>query len=219
MTRSRRWRLSQRRFRSSRTVTGWVTGCSIWTTRPGPQALTYTRGEALGLAEDGYRKLVPAELGDALRFVDVPLTAGNFGDATYRFYWERMEQGRPVDGEGGAIAIDARSGDLTDYSLTWRHGRTFAAPGAVRERARVDAALRPHLGMTLQYRYFFDPETDEGERQAPGGRSWPSMPSPAIRCTDGGVSRSKRQAARPARPGRLFFAPAIRIRPGGGCRR
>lgn len=146
-------------------VTGWVTGYSYWTTGLQPQALSlsYTREEARELAEDWFGKLVPAEVREAVRFTDAPMAVSYFSDPTYRFNWERVAQGYPVADEGISIAIDARNGDLVDYSLNWRHGRTFTVPEAILGRAEVDAALRPYLGMTLQYSYFTEPGTDEGE--------------------------------------------------------
>lgn len=144
-------------------LSGRVTGYNSWSTAAEPQALTYTREEARALAEDWFGKLVPAELRTALRFVDAPMNTSYYGGTEYRFTWERMEQGYPVEDEGASIAIDARSGELTDYSLTWREGRTFQLPATVLTQAEAEAAARPHLGMTLQYRNYTERGTDEGQ--------------------------------------------------------
>lgn len=144
-------------------VNGRVVGYSTWSTGPESQALSYTRDEALAIARDWFQKLVPEELRPALRFVDTGMAARYYGGATYQFHWERVEQGYPVMDEGVSITVDARNGSLTDYSLTWSEGRSFAAPGSVLSREKAEAALRPHLGMTLQYRYYTKRGTDEGE--------------------------------------------------------
>jgi len=146
-------------------VTGWVTSYSFWSTSPQSRALSlsYTRAEARALAEGWFAKLVPAEVRDSLRFADTPMSISYYSDPVYRFRWERIEQGYPVSGEGAYIAVDARSGDLVDYTLSWQHGRTYTAPVAVLTQDEAEAALRKHLGMALMYRYFTKPGTDEGE--------------------------------------------------------
>jgi len=145
-------------------VTGRVTGYNTWSTGSETRGLSYTRQEARALAEDWFRKLVPEELRSGLRFVENPMSSSYYyGGTTYRFDWERMEQGYPVTDEGVSITIDARTGQLTDYSLTWHEGLSFAVPEKLLAQAEVDEILRQYLGMTLQYRYFTKLGTDEGE--------------------------------------------------------
>jgi len=144
-------------------VTGWVTGYNQWLPEREAPALTYTMGEARKVAEAWFAKLVPADLQPALRFVENPLNAAYWGGTSYQFSWERVEQGYPVDGDGVSIAIDARTGDLTNYSLTWREGVPFVLPESLLSREAAEASIRPFLRLALQYQYFTRPGTDEGE--------------------------------------------------------
>lgn len=146
-------------------ATGRITSYSQWSTRLETLALplTYTMDEAREVAEAWFAKLVPADLQPGLRFVENTLNAGYWGGTSYRFSWERVEQGYPVDGDGVSVAIDARTGDIIAYSLTWRDGLEFFLPEQILPREQAVDVLRRHLGMRLMYEYITEPGTDEGE--------------------------------------------------------
>lgn len=144
-------------------VNGRIVGYSLRSTRQEQAALRYTIEEALAIAAEWVDKLVPADLRPSLRYVDSPVNASYWGGIQYRFNWERMEQGYPVADDGVTVAIDARTGELVDYYLTWRDNLTFTLPERILPKEEAEAALREYLGMTLQYSYYTERGLDEGE--------------------------------------------------------
>lgn len=144
-------------------VSGRVVSYSSWSGQQESAALSYTMDEARREAEKWFRELVPADLQPAFRFKDAPLNANYWGGTTYRFNWERVEQGYPVAAGGVMVAIDARTGDLNEYSLDWQDGLTFTLPENLLAQEEAEAALRRHLDMTLLYRYIMERGTDEGQ--------------------------------------------------------
>lgn len=144
-------------------VSGRIVGYSAWSTKQEPPALSYTIDEAQKVAADWVAKLVPGDLQPALRYVDEPLNANYWGGVQYRFNWERVEQGYPVADDGVTVGIDARTGELTEYSLNWRDDLTFTLPEHLLPQEKAEAELRQYLGMELAYNYYTKTGLDEGE--------------------------------------------------------
>lgn len=143
-------------------LTGRVVSYSTWSSQEDPQAVTLTMDEARKLADGWFAKLVPADMQSSLRFVDLPLSTNYYGDAVYRFTWERMEQGYPVEDSGLVIGIDARTGELDEYRLQWQDNLTFTLPETLLAPEEADAVVRERLDMSLAYKYYWEKGTEEG---------------------------------------------------------
>lgn len=125
--------------------------------------LSYSRTEAHKLAAEWLEKLAPAWK-DSLRFLDNPLEYTFWGPtAVYQFHWDRVEQGYPVSNQGVDMTINARTGELQNYSFNWDPEFKAELPAKVLEKAQAEAAYREQLAMQLTYRRYQKPATDLGE--------------------------------------------------------
>lgn len=146
-------------------TTGLVTGYRKYgSSSDQAPPLTYTRNEAYKLAADWLDKLVQ-EQKSSLHYADNPTGYGFYwggGDYGYPFHWERMESSYPVQGDGVTIAVDARTGELTQFNLSWRPDLKFTAAENSMTREQAEAVYRT-LPMRLQYQQINRPGTDKQE--------------------------------------------------------
>lgn len=126
-------------------------------------ALSFTRNEAVQRAGERLEKLA-APYVDQLQLRDGPLTGDYFhpgAPAVYTFRWERLAQGIPVQGQGVTVAIDARTGELTQFNLNWNRDQIFQPPQEMVDQAGAVAAYREQFSLGLVYRRFWDPATEK----------------------------------------------------------
>lgn len=125
--------------------------------------LSFTRAEAQAKAEEWFNKLVPAEYKGSLRLVSSPLNVGYYGGTSHRFNWVRDIKGYPMAGSGVNITVDARSGDIQSYNLSWQLKGDFTLPEKVLSQAEAEAAYQKSVPMVLQYQRFTKRGTQESE--------------------------------------------------------
>lgn len=111
-----------------------------------------TREMARQKAEDFVKKFRPSEFARVR-----PVDSGYAGycspgriNYTYNFFWERVENGIPVDGDGITVAVDALSGRVIRFTAIWHDDAVFPEPKAMfedRERQVLD-----ELGLILCYK-------------------------------------------------------------------
>lgn len=159
-------------------ITGAIVRYSRSESQPGDAAaLNYSRSQAYTMAGEWLDKLA-SSFKASLRYVDDPLAYGFYGNATsYRFHWDRMEQGYPVSGEGVDIVIDARSGALQSFGFNWNTVRSFTLPEKLMDSAAAEAAYR-QLGLQLWFQRYTKPGTDDGDWRLvykPYGGYFPSL--------------------------------------------
>lgn len=126
------------------------------------RALTYTRREALQRAEEWLRKLAAPYLPEVR--LDDRGSLGYFGPRTapvHAFSWRRMAAGYPVPDQAITISIDARTGELTQYQLTWDRETAFVPPEQTVDAARAMDAFQAAVRLGLVYRPFWDPATQK----------------------------------------------------------
>ncbi len=124
--------------------------------------LSYTRAEAQAVAEEWLAKLVPAEYRMALRAVESPMNFGYYGGSVYQFRWMRTAGEYGVSRDGVTFTVDASTGQMVGYSLTWQPKADFALPEKVLTREEAEAAYGKQP-MVLQYMQFTKRGTDETE--------------------------------------------------------
>ncbi|MFZ5817154.1 MAG: YcdB/YcdC domain-containing protein [Bacillota bacterium] len=145
-------------------VAGIITGYSRWTSgQEQPLELSFTRAEAKAMAQAWFEKLVPQEHRASLRYQESPLNAGYWGGSVYQFNWVREVHGFPLSGNGVHISIDARSGEMTQYGLSWRPNVELALPDRILSQEEAEEAYRKGVPMLLQYQRFQKRGTDESE--------------------------------------------------------
>lgn len=145
-------------------VTGAVLTYNTWTTgQDEVLQLSLTREEARAKAQEWFGKLVPAEYNDHLLFVASPLNANYYGGSSYQFNWVRAVKGYPFSGNGVHISVDARSGAMTQYGLSWRSDIDLTLPSVILSRADAEAAYSRQVPMVLQYQRFTQRGTEESE--------------------------------------------------------
>jgi len=113
-------------------------------------ASLYTRESARQAAENFAVKYRPAEFART-RLVD---DHGNYYqpgriDYTYSFFWERLENGIPVDGDGINITVDALSGSVIGFLINWHDDAVFPKPGRITEN--LEPKVLDELGLILNY--------------------------------------------------------------------
>jgi len=159
-------------------LTGQIASYYTSTAQTGDAPLSYSRSQAYKIAQDWLAKLYASQA-DGLRYVDNPLDYGFWGgNANFQFHWDRLEKGYPVTGQGLDIAIDARTGDLQSYSVSWGNEVKAELPQTILEKAQAEAVYREQLPMQMLYRYFRKPATEKGEWKLiyrPFGSSYPSV--------------------------------------------
>lgn len=144
-------------------MTGTVLRFSRSTNETQSQELNYSRSEAYKLAADWIGKLAGDRRKD-LRYNDDPLQYGFYGGgSSFTFHWDRMEQGYPVQYDGYDITIDARTGELLNFSQNWRSTAAFKLPESLLSQEKAYAAYTDQLPMQLQYQRYQKPGTDKGE--------------------------------------------------------
>jgi hypothetical protein len=145
-------------------LTGTVVSYSKWSsTQEQALQLSLTRDEAKKMAEEWLAKLVPAEYRGSLRFIASPLNAGYWGGTGYGFTWVRDVEGHPLSGDGVRISVDARTGEVSSYSLSWRPQVNLTLPEKRLSQAEAEAAYRKQVPLVLQYMRFTRPGTDDAE--------------------------------------------------------
>jgi hypothetical protein len=100
---------------------GEIISFNQWKPEPDSNAPTsMTLSQAQGLASQWLQKLVPQK-SSRLRLVSgndvIPLNG--YGNASYNFRWERVENGIPVVGEGAYMEINGRTRNIISYHLNW----------------------------------------------------------------------------------------------------
>jgi hypothetical protein len=78
----------------------------------------------------------------------IPLTL--YGSQKYNFYWQRIENGLPVQGNGVSIQIDGESGQVNSYSLSW-HELDFPDPEKVINKQKAAQAFSENAFLQLEY--------------------------------------------------------------------
>jgi hypothetical protein len=159
--------------------TGAVLSFSRSSSESEAKELTYSRGEAHKLASEWLTKLAGERM-TSLRFVDDPLEYGFYGGANaFRFHWDRMEQGYPVAGEGVDITMDARTGELTEYSQQWRSTAAFKLSATLLPQEKAYEAYRTQLPLQMQYQRYQKPGVEQGEwrlvYRTKTGFEWPAV--------------------------------------------
>ncbi|HYF94567.1 MAG TPA: S-layer homology domain-containing protein [Symbiobacteriaceae bacterium] len=159
-------------------LTGQITGYHYSGAAAGEVPLSYSRSQAYKVAAEWLAKLAPDRQA-SLRYVDNPLDYGFYGgNAVFQFHWDRMEQGYPVSGDGADLTVDARTGELQNFNLSWRNDLAVTLPKEVLDQAQAEDAYRKNLPMQLMYRYYQKPATDKGEWKLvyrPFGHSFPMV--------------------------------------------
>lgn len=67
----------------------------------------------------------------------------------YSFYWERLENGIPVEGDGISVGVDLFSGRLAGFSANWHMDAVFQQPGSLPEG--TENKVLKELGLILCY--------------------------------------------------------------------
>lgn len=67
----------------------------------------------------------------------------------YSFYWERLENGIPVEGDGISVGVDLFSGRLASFSANWHRDAVFQQPGPLPEG--TENKVLKELGLILCY--------------------------------------------------------------------
>lgn len=125
--------------------------------------LSLTRREAETRAAAALEKLAGSYL-PQLRKRELRLDQFYFypgSPAQYGFNWERLAEGVPVEGNGVQITIDARTGELLNYSLNWDRTLVFSRSDAVLGLDKAEALYRDQVKMELVYQRFWEPATDK----------------------------------------------------------
>ncbi len=109
------------------------------------------RDEALQKAEEFIRQYHPEELARAVLSSTPEPNYGNYKAVSFvfNFYWDRVEQGIPVWGDGIQVGVDPFSGRIVNCSFSWHAGVTFPNPVAV--DATRKAQLMDQFGVILCY--------------------------------------------------------------------
>ncbi|MFO7173910.1 MAG: S-layer homology domain-containing protein, partial [Bacillota bacterium] len=126
------------------------------------RALTYTRREARQRAEEWLRKLAGPYLSEFR--LDEQNSRSYFGPGStpvHIFSWRRLAAGYPVPYQGVTIGIDARTGELTHYNLSWDRETAFDPPEKTVDPAQAAAAFWAAVRLGLAYRQFWDPATQK----------------------------------------------------------
>jgi len=115
------------------------------------QLPAHSLAEAKEIANNTVKKLT-GEKYAKLKFVEndniIPLDL--YGSPTYAFSWERIENGIAVQGNGARTQIDANTGQVSVYSLTWD---TLNLPQAekVIDAEQAVQAFSQHKMLEIQY--------------------------------------------------------------------
>ncbi|NLI12224.1 MAG: hypothetical protein GX425_06285 [Peptococcaceae bacterium] len=67
----------------------------------------------------------------------------------YNFYWERIENGVPVEWDGISVGVDLFSGRLASFSVNWHKDAVFPQPGTMPED--LEQKVLSELGLILCY--------------------------------------------------------------------
>jgi len=78
----------------------------------------------------------------------IPLTL--YGSQRYDFYWQRFENGLPVQGNGVSIQIDADTGQVNSYGLNW-HDLDFPDPKKAIDIQKATEAFSKNALLQLEY--------------------------------------------------------------------
>lgn len=73
-----------------------------------------------------------------------------YGSPSYSFSWERTENGLAVQGNGARIQIDALTGEVLSYNLTW-HNLTLPGIEKVISAQQASKAMQQNKMLELQY--------------------------------------------------------------------
>ncbi len=103
-------------------------------------------------AQEYARKYRPAEFGHT-RLVENDDYYGYYLRAmmknAYSFFWERLENGIPVEGDGISVGVDLFSGRLASFSANWHRDAVFQQPGSLPEGMEIK--VLQELGLILCY--------------------------------------------------------------------
>jgi hypothetical protein len=73
-------------------------------------------------------------------------------DLTYRFNWKRIAHGVPVDNDGIRVSVDATTGQVVNYYLSWNKQALLAPPTAnVKSSDEVLDSIMDNLGVYPTY--------------------------------------------------------------------
>ncbi len=113
-------------------------------------ASLHTREAARQAAEDFAAKYRPAEFARTRLANDYSsyYQSGKI-DYTYSFFWERLANGIPVDGDGINITVDALSGSVIGFLINWHDDAVFPQPGRMTEN--LEPKVLEELGLILNY--------------------------------------------------------------------
>ncbi|MDI6906533.1 MAG: S-layer homology domain-containing protein [Thermoanaerobacterales bacterium] len=112
-----------------------------------------TREEARAAAEAFIAKMVPAEARAHLRWDDGYTGYQPKGTLSlvYSFHWNRMANGIPVSGDGVTAQVDAVTGEVVGYNLSWHPEIGLPDPNGVMPPAEITQRVLDELGLVPQY--------------------------------------------------------------------
>lgn len=129
---------------------------SIYVNKPSDGEQAYkipvlTMAEAKVIATDWVKKLTGQKY-EKLQFVanDSIIPLDLYSSSSYSFSWERTENGIAVQGNGARIQIDADTGQVISYNLSW-HTLTLPDIEKVIDEEQASQALRQNKMLELQY--------------------------------------------------------------------
>ncbi|MFO7173499.1 MAG: S-layer homology domain-containing protein, partial [Bacillota bacterium] len=199
------------RVRYSVTVdatTGEILRFDVYRWDEKPQGVAYTRKEALRLAEEWLRKLAGPYAAEVR--LEEREYWGSFRPGSpviHGFAWKRVVAGHPVPFQRIAVGIDAQTGELASYSLSWPRDVAFDPPDEVVDAARAEASFRAAARLGLVYVRFWDLAAEK--------EVWRLIYAPVrgLPMIDAGTGEALTAQGRPARPVgwedlRPFPAPA-----------
>lgn len=102
-------------------------------------------------AEEYARKYCPAEFGRTRPVEREYFNYYPYGmmKNAYTFYWERLENGIPVEGDGINVGVDLFSGRLISFNANWHRDAVFPQPGSLPEG--LENKVLKELGLILCY--------------------------------------------------------------------
>ncbi|MFZ5825693.1 MAG: YcdB/YcdC domain-containing protein [Bacillota bacterium] len=166
---------------------GWVTEYYRHAGGHGEDRLPlWTGSEAEAMAREWLDRLVPQELRQDLR--PGPATQAQKirqSRMNYTFRWQREALGYPVLDQGATVGINAATGELQSFALTWNAAATFTLPEGEISREEAERLFLAGLPMGLryhpvrpvdkapeEYRILYDPFGMTGPLYLTQGREW-----------------------------------------------
>lgn len=118
------------------------------------QPFRLTRSEAEPEAVRWLKQLVGPELaGQMAPAPDQGQRELHIGEPSHHFQWERTALGHPMPEDGVTIGIDGVTGELSQFSLAWTDGASFALPQQRLPEEEAERLFLANLSLRLAYRH------------------------------------------------------------------